>query len=922
LGRITAGAARAASVTHRRFAGFASLVGITALLALGLAASSAMATTGHALDGAVGTPGNDPGSFGGGGPSGLAIRQSTGDVYAADPGHLAPDGFSPAPRIERFDAAGTFQSEFAINPALYGSPGALAIDPAGSAKLYVGAFDTTSLTGAVLTYSAAGVAGPTLDPSASGTTFPYPVAVAVDPADGTVFVGATDSTTFAPVIDVFDNTGTYQTKFDGSAGAPGGAAFQSVSSLAVDGSSRLYVADGTAGKVSRYSTAGTYQSTVAGSGSLAAHTSSGALYVLESGTQVGLFSPGGAARQDTFGAGAIGAGTAIAVNETTGTVYVSDAASGTVQRFTTFAGPTVTTAAGGVQPADSATLHGTINPEGIAGTTYHFDYGADQSYGSVTEDVDAGGGSTDLPATATITGLTPNTTYHVRLVGTNPNGTIRGADATITTAAVPPQVDGTPPLATAITADGATLNGAVAPLGSPTTYHFDYGTDTSYGSVTPDNADPLTGQESQAVAAPVTGLAPGTLYHFRVSADNGTGGVQTGADQTFTTAPAAAAGASSVTGITAVLAGTVNPHGSDATFHFEYGLTTDYGSTTPESSAGAGNGDAVVSAEIARLKPGTTYHVRVVAIDLATGVTTTGVDGTFTTNPEPAAVTGPVTGVTTDHATFSGTYDTHGIGGSYQFVVRSTTSPFQTTTTARPVTGAGPASAALDELPPGETYEVRLAVTSSGVTVLGDAVSFPTAALPAGAPPTPRPAADASPYGCAAPVLAAYDQHPKPGDTITIAGSDLGVGGSVLLGDDALTPAAWSAAGFTITLPGDAKGALPLTVNCGKVSNTIAVVLYQPPSNAFTATARANGRTATVSVKVPGPGAIAIKGAQIKSASQHAGRAATYRIKVTLTSAGARSLRRHRRLAVSLAVRFTPTGGSAASETLKVTFRR
>ena len=38
-----------------------------------------------------------------------------------------------------------------------------------------------------------------------------------------------------------------------------------------------------------------------------------------------------------------------------------------------------------------------------------------------------------------------------------------------------------------------------------------------------------------------TGLTPGTTYHFRVVADNGTGGVQQGADQVFSTAPGDAA---------------------------------------------------------------------------------------------------------------------------------------------------------------------------------------------------------------------------------------------------------------------------------------------------------------------------------------------------------------------------------------------
>jgi hypothetical protein len=171
-------------------------------------------------------------------------------------------------------------------------------------------------------------------------------------------------------------------------------------------------------------------------------------------------------------------------------------------------------------------------------------------------------------------------------------------------------------------------------------------------------------------------------------------------------------------------------------------------------------------------------------------------------------------------------------------------------------------------------------------------------------------------------VLAAYNQHPKPGDKITIAGTDLGVGGTVQLGQDNLTPASWSVTGFTIVIPDDATGTLPLTVNCGRVSNTIAVAMFQKPSNVFTATGKIKGSTATVSVKVPGPGNVSIKSGHTKTATKHAGDAKTYSVKVSLTSAGAKSLKRHKKLAVTLTVQFTPTGGTSASKTVKVTFKR
>jgi hypothetical protein len=129
---------------------------------------------------------------------------------------------------------------------------------------------------------------------------------------------------------------------------------------------------------------------------------------------------------------------------------------------------------------------------------------------------------------------------------------------------------------------------------------------------------------------------------------------------------------------------------------------------------------------------------------------------------------------------------------------------------------------------------------------------------------------------------------------------------------------------LTITVPDDATGSLALTVNCGAVSNTIAIQIYQAPSNTFAATAKASktASTVTVSVKVPGPGTVSVIGSNVKSVSRHAGAAGTTMVKATLTAKAGRSLRRHHKLTVSLAVRFTPTGGTGHTITKTITFIR
>lgn len=84
-----------------------------------------------------------------------------------------------------------------------------------------------------------------------------------------------------------------------------------------------------------------------------------------------------------------------------------------------------------------------------------------------------------------------------------------------------------------VTQTSATLTGKVNPKGSPTTYVFQYGTSKRYGAQTgPTSAG--AGTAAVAAAAPLTGLAPATRYHFRLVAANAAG-TTLGGDRTFTT---------------------------------------------------------------------------------------------------------------------------------------------------------------------------------------------------------------------------------------------------------------------------------------------------------------------------------------------------------------------------------------------------
>jgi hypothetical protein len=107
--------------------------------------------------------------------------------------------------------------------------------------------------------------------------------------------------------------------------------------------------------------------------------------------------------------------------------------------ITTVRGATATTTSASSLTDASATLNGTVNPNGNA-TTYHFEYGTTTAYGSVAPAPDAAVGSdgADHPLSLAIANLKPKTTYHYRIVATDALGfTSPGADASFTTAPFP-----------------------------------------------------------------------------------------------------------------------------------------------------------------------------------------------------------------------------------------------------------------------------------------------------------------------------------------------------------------------------------------------------------------------------------------------------------------------------------------------------
>ncbi len=183
----------------------------------------------------------------------------------------------------------------------------------------------------------------------------------------------------------------------------------------------------------------------------------------------------------------------------------------------------------------TATLNGMVDPKGIP-TSYHFVYGTSTAYGSSAPSPDryVPINEADDTVSQVLGELQPGITYHFALVANNPNGQSMGPDETFTTPSVPaPAVTTTG--ASEVTVGAATLSGTIDPQGFQTSYYFEYGPTSAYGSRWPGIPVALGGLGgAQPVVSYVQNLFPGTLYHYRLVATN-PGGTSYGADETFQT---------------------------------------------------------------------------------------------------------------------------------------------------------------------------------------------------------------------------------------------------------------------------------------------------------------------------------------------------------------------------------------------------
>jgi hypothetical protein len=426
-------------------------------------------------------------------------------------------------------------------------------------------------------------------------------------------------------------------------------------------------------------------------------------------------------------------------NGTGGTIVGSDMSFSTLACG--IAAPTVTTTAATAISLVGATLNGKVTSNG-APTTVSLDYGPTTAYGVTIALGTQADITINAPWNTPVSGLTCNTIYHFRITASNSAGTTLGNDLSFTTlpcAAAAPTV--TTAAATALALTGATLNGTVSANGAATAVNFEYGPTTAYGLSLP--AGSLLASASNAVVSTsLSGLTCASTYHFRITANNGTGNTILGSDVSFSTLPCgvavptvttAAATAQAMTSVT--LNGNVSANGAVTTVSFDYGLTSAYGSTLSVATLVANSSNSPIAASLAGLTCNITYHFRITANNSAGS--THGNDLSFSTLACAAAAltvtTTAASGLAMTAATLNGNVTANGAVTTVSFEYGLTNA--YGTTQAAGLANANainlPMIAPLSGLTCNTTYHFRIdANNGNGGTVFGNDLSFTTLACP------------------------------------------------------------------------------------------------------------------------------------------------------------------------------------------------
>jgi hypothetical protein len=459
-------------------------------------------------------------------PAGVAIDEGDGDVYVVDQGNN---------RVERLESDGTYISEIdggETPEKSFSEPTYVAVDNSeGGAKGHVYVADPNQ--GVVDAFDSSG-------------KYLFQIKTEQLKAITTDASGHLWTWTGQASFEEYSGTGSVILRHptaedEGSSG----------SGIALDSKGNVYVLTG--GCIDRYSPPGFEHNGEArvcdgGSFTLAIDPASDNVFQ-DSGSSVVEWPPFGEGpglweRTEELIGGAFTNSRGLAVDGSTGRIYVSDESADEVEVLdgTPPAPPVIEGAPVALRGTrSSAVIESTIDGSGSY-TTYYVLYVESASYGpSATNPYAAGGaslpsavptGSGGQPVQAILGGLKPNTTYHYQLVTVNQAGRVTGPDETFTTGAQTPPAAVTGG-ASGVAQNSATIAGTLNTSGLPTAYGFEVGTSTDYGP--PAGLGSVGAGLSEAqVSLALTGLQPGTTYHYRLTATN-VDGTSYGVDQTFTT---------------------------------------------------------------------------------------------------------------------------------------------------------------------------------------------------------------------------------------------------------------------------------------------------------------------------------------------------------------------------------------------------
>ncbi len=541
-------------------------VAATLTLATSLAPTSARASRAHGFQSSFGQPGEAagqlalvPGAEKAAG-SGVAVNSETHDVYVADTANN---------RVAEFTSAGSFVRAWGwgvqngaqelqscttattcrkglsgFAPGELEAPALVAVDNDPTSPsygdVYIGDAGqegesprnlVTKFTSEGTLVETWGEHGQVRGSGAAGGAFGGLMGVAVD-RGGNVWVYAS-GTLETPLIRMYDFTpqGTFERGCSVQSGdyAPQG--------LAVDGAGHLYFTqNGTA--LHRFTCAKATGEGIVAEGLIsgfAIDPIAGDLYVDVGGGEILDVAPScvpaNVACQpvDVFGQPELTGAAGVAVDPSSGVVYVADVGADQVDVFDVLVEATSLPAE--EVTATSATVRGQVDPEGAELTRCRFEYGETEAYGGSVPCEESpsqiGSGRSPVEVRARIAGLRSGTPYDFRLHASNDAGHIVAESEEFTTLSTAVIEEAA---ATQIEPTSALLSARINPEGMSTTYRFEYDTrpyeegEPGHGTSIPIPDGAIGSAASGiAVAQPIAGLAPNTTYYFRVVATDGNG---------------------------------------------------------------------------------------------------------------------------------------------------------------------------------------------------------------------------------------------------------------------------------------------------------------------------------------------------------------------------------------------------------------